>query len=41
MEGKGDVAEIDYDPDILGAVRQRICQYRENKAAFHVFSAIR
>jgi len=36
-----DVAEIDYDSSILSSVRQQICQYRENKAAYQVFSGIK
>ncbi|MDD5687166.1 MAG: hypothetical protein PHE88_04955 [Elusimicrobia bacterium] len=33
-----DITEIDYDNNILTAVRQRICQYRENKSAHRTLS---
>ncbi|HRY29212.1 MAG TPA: hypothetical protein P5079_04150 [Elusimicrobiota bacterium] len=39
MNGTVDVAEIQYDSGILSSVRQQVGQYRENKSAFHVFSA--
>ena len=35
-----DVAEIDYDASILQSVRQRLCQYRENKSSLHVFIGV-
>ena len=35
-----DVAEIDYDSSILNSVRQQICQYRENRSVYRVFSGI-
>ncbi|NLO91802.1 MAG: hypothetical protein GX410_07420 [Elusimicrobia bacterium] len=35
-----DVAEIDYDSSILQSVRQRLCQYRENKSSLHVFIGV-
>jgi hypothetical protein len=35
-----DVAEIDYDKGILSSVRQQICQYRENKSIYRVFTGI-
>jgi len=36
-----DVAEIDYDASILNSVRQQLCQYRENKSVYHVFTGYR
>ncbi|MFA5160754.1 MAG: hypothetical protein WC421_00755 [Elusimicrobiales bacterium] len=38
--GATSVAEIDYDSAILNAVRQQICQYRENKSTLHVFIGV-
>jgi len=38
--GATDVAEIDYDKGILSSVRQQICQYRENKSIYRVFTGI-
>ena len=38
--GATDVAEIDYDGGILSSVRQQICQYRENKAIYRVFTGL-
>jgi hypothetical protein len=35
-----DVAEIDYDRGILDMVRQQICQYREIKSAYRIFTGI-
>ena len=35
-----DIAEIDYDADILNSIRQIICQYRENKSIYQVFSGL-
>ncbi len=39
MSGGSDVAEVLFDGDILTAVQQQVGQYRENKSAYHVFSA--
>lgn len=39
MNGTSDVAEVLFDGDILTAVQQQVGQYRENKSAYHVFSA--
>jgi len=39
LDGFGDVAEVDYDNNILNAVRQTAGQYRENKATFFNFTS--
>jgi len=41
IDGKSDVAEIDYDQDILNTVRQELACYRENKASYYTFTAFK
>ena len=38
--GATDVAEIEYDQNILNMVRQQICQYREMKSTYRVYTGI-
>lgn len=41
LQGSGGVAEVDFDDSILNSVRQQVAQYRENKAMYYVFSALK
>ncbi|OQA89740.1 MAG: hypothetical protein BWY26_01637 [Elusimicrobia bacterium ADurb.Bin231] len=38
--GATDIAEINYDVGILNSVKQQICQYRENKSLYRIYSGI-
>ena len=38
--GASDIVEIDYDKSCLDLVRLQVCQYREIKSAYQVFSGI-
>ena len=40
LTGATDVAQIEYDRATLNTVRQNVGQYRQNKSAYHVFSAL-
>jgi hypothetical protein len=40
MNGTGGAAEIQYDQAIISTVSQNLGQYRQNKAAYHIFSAL-
>lgn len=35
-----DIAEITYDPNIIAMVRQKVCQYRENRSFNRVYTGI-
>jgi hypothetical protein len=41
MSGTTDVAEVQYDAAVLSTIRQNVGQYRQNKSAYHVFSALK
>jgi hypothetical protein len=39
--GASDIVEIDYDSTVLNLVRQQVCQYREIKSAYRVFTGFK